>query len=303
MERVTTSAELRSKVAALRSGGATIGFVPTMGALHDGHLALVRLAAARSDAVVVSIFVNPTQFDRPEDLNAYPRDLAGDERALAGLGERAPALVFAPHPGEMYPRPPATRVTVEGLSEHLCGAARPGHFDGVGLIVVKLLDIVAPDLVVFGRKDRQQLQIVRRIVADLDLPVEVVAGPTVRESDGVALSSRNRRLDADQRVAARALSRALRTAVLLVREARAAGRVPEVASIAAAAMTALAVPGVEAEYLEIVDPDTMQPIQGALPMHGTAVVAVAARVAGVRLIDNVEVGDLEDEQRLLDATA
>lgn len=303
MERVTTSAELRSKVAALRSGGATIGFVPTMGALHDGHVALVRLAAARSDAVVVSIFVNPTQFDRPEDLNAYPRDLAGDERALAGLGERAPALVFAPHPGEMYPRPPATRVTVEGLSEHLCGAARPGHFDGVGLIVVKLLDIVAPDLVVFGRKDRQQLQIVRRIVADLDLPVEVVAGPTVRESDGVALSSRNRRLDADQRVAARALSRALRTAVLLVREARAAGRVPEVASIAAAAMTALAVPGVEAEYLEIVDPDTMQPIQGALPMHGTAVVAVAARVAGVRLIDNVEVGDLEDEQRLLDATA
>ncbi|MFO7960696.1 MAG: pantoate--beta-alanine ligase, partial [Nitriliruptoraceae bacterium] len=290
-------------VAALRSGGATIGFVPTMGALHDGHLALVRLAAARSDAVVVSIFVNPTQFDRPEDLNAYPQDLAGDERALAGLGERAPALVFAPHPGEMYPRPPATRVTVEGLSEHLCGAARPGHFDGVGLIVVKLLDIVAPDLVVFGRKDRQQLQIVRRIVADLDLPVEVVAGPTVRESDGVALSSRNRRLDADQRVAARALSRALRTAVLLVREARAAGRVPEVASIAAAAMTALAVPGVEAEYLEIVDPDTMQPIQGALPMHGTAVVAVAARVAGVRLIDNVEVGDLEDEQRLLDATA
>ncbi|MFO7961010.1 MAG: pantoate--beta-alanine ligase, partial [Nitriliruptoraceae bacterium] len=111
MERVTTSAELRSKVAALRSGGATIGFVPTMGALHDGHVALVRLAAARSDAVVVSIFVNPTQFDRPEDLNAYPRDLAGDERALAGLGERAPALVFAPHPGEMYPRPPATRLT------------------------------------------------------------------------------------------------------------------------------------------------------------------------------------------------
>ncbi|MFO7779820.1 MAG: pantoate--beta-alanine ligase [Nitriliruptoraceae bacterium] len=303
MERVTGSAELRSKVAALRSGGATIGFVPTMGALHDGHLALVRLAAARADAVVVSIFVNPTQFDRTEDLTAYPRDLAGDERALADLGEQAPTLVFAPETDEMYPRPPATRVTVAGLGEHLCGAARPGHFDGVGLVVVKLLNIVTPDLVVFGRKDRQQLQIVRRIVADLDLPVEVVAGPTVREPDGVALSSRNRRLDADHRVAARALSRALRTAVLLVREARATGQAPEVAGLVGAARTSLAVPGVEAEYLEIVDADTLQPIEGTVPVPGTAVVAVAAHVGGVRLIDNVEVGDLEDEQQLLDATA
>ena len=303
MERVTSRAEVRSKVAALRSGGATIGFVPTMGAFHEGHLDLVRLAAELSDAVVVSIFVNPAQFDRPEDLTAYPRDLAGDERALAGLGEQAPELVFAPGVDEMYPRPPATAVTVAGLDEYLCGLARPGHFDGVGLVVVKLLNIVAPDLVVFGRKDRQQLQIVRRIVADLNLPVEVVAGPTVREPDGVALSSRNRRLDTDQRVAARALSRALRTAVLLVRDARAAGRAPAVASITGAAAAALAVPGVEAEYLEVVDPDTMQPIEGALPTHGTAVVAVAAHVAGIRLIDNVEVGDLEDEQRLLDATA
>jgi len=303
VERVTGIAELRSEVAALRAGGATIGFVPTMGALHDGHLALVRLAAARAEAVVVSIFVNPTQFDRPDDLAAYPRDLAGDEQALASLGRAAPALVFAPDASEMYPRPPATSVRVAGLGDHLCGAARPGHFDGVGLVVVKLLAIVAPDLAVFGRKDRQQLQIVRRIVADLDLTVEVVAGPTVREPDGVALSSRNRRLDTDQRAAARALSQALRAAVLLVREARATGRAPEVATVTAAAVAALAVPGVEAEYLEVVDPDTMQPIEDAFPMRGTAVVAVAAHVAGVRLLDNVEVGDLEDEQRLLDATA
>jgi pantoate--beta-alanine ligase len=303
VERVTSIAALRSKVAALRSDGATIGLVPTMGALHEGHLALVRLAAARADAVVVSIFVNPTQFDRPDDLAAYPRDLAGDERALARLGAQAPAVVFAPEATEMYPRPPATAVTVAGLGDHLCGAARPGHFDGVGLVVVKLLNIVAPDVAVFGRKDRQQLQIVRRIVADLDVPVEVVAGPTVREPDGVALSSRNRRIEVDRRVAARALSRALREAVLLVRDARAAGRVAEVATVTAAARDALSLPGVEAEYLEVVDPDTMQPVVGAFPRHGTAVVAVAAQVAGVRLIDNVEVGDLEDEQRLLDATA
>ncbi len=303
MERVTTIAGLRSKVAALRAGGATIGFVPTMGALHEGHLALVRLAATRADAVVVSIFVNPIQFDRPDDLAAYPRDLAGDERALAGLGGAVPALVFAPDAEELYPRPPATKVTVAGLGDHLCGAARPGHFDGVGLVVVKLLDIVTPDLAVFGRKDRQQLQIVRRIVADLDLPVEIVAGPTVREPDGVALSSRNRRLPADQRVAARALSRALRVAVLLVREARAAGQVPDVATVTGVARRALAVPGVEAEYLEVVDADTMQPIEGAFPTRGTVVVAVAAHVGGVRLIDNVEVGDVEDEQRLLDAIA
>lgn len=303
MEQVTSIAELRSRVAALRAGGATIGFVPTMGALHEGHLELVRLAAARAEVVVVSIFVNPTQFDRPDDMAAYPRDLAGDLQALERLGPDAPALVFLPEADEMYPRPPLTRVSVAGLADHLCGAARPGHFDGVGLVVVKLFAIVAPDLAVFGRKDRQQLQIVRRIVADLDLPVEVVAGPTVREADGVALSSRNRRLEAGQRPAARSLSRALRAAVLLVREARAAGRTLEVADVVAAAAARLAAPSVEPDYLEVVDPELLQPIAGAFPVAGTAVVAVAAHVAGVRLIDNVEVGDLEDEQRLLDATA
>lgn len=302
MEQVTSTAELRSRLAALRADGATIGLVPTMGALHEGHLALVRLAAARADVVVVSIFVNPTQFDRPDDMAAYPRDLAGDLEALEGLGADAPALVFVPETDEMYPRPPLTRVSVARLADHLCGATRPGHFDGVGLVVVKLFAIVAPDLAVFGAKDRQQLQIVRRIVADLHLPVEVVAGPTVREGDGVALSSRNRRLAADARPYARALSRSLRAAVLLVRDARATGRRLEVDDVVAAAAEELAVPGVEQDYLEVVDPELLQPLTGAFPVAGSAVVAVAAHVADVRLIDNVEVGDLEDEQRLLDAT-
>ena len=301
MERVTTIAELRARVAALRAAGATIGFVPTMGALHEGHLALVRLAAEQADEVVVSIFVNPAQFDRADDLAAYPRDLAGDERALAGLGAAAPALVFAPEAGELYPRSPATSVTVAGLGDHLCGASRPGHFDGVGLVVVKLLNLVAPDVAVFGRKDRQQLQIVRRIVADLDLPVELVAGPTVRESDGVALSSRNRRLSAEERSRARALSQALRAAVLTARRARTAGEELPVAMLRAAALAVLDVPGIEVDYLEVVDPDGLQPVTGPLAPDDVVVVAVAAHVGAVRLIDNVEVGDLPDEERLLDA--
>ncbi|TVP71897.1 MAG: pantoate--beta-alanine ligase [Nitriliruptor sp.] len=301
MERVTTIAELRARVARLRAAGATIGFVPTMGALHEGHLALVRLAAEQADEVVVSIFVNPAQFERADDLSAYPRDLAGDERALAGLGAAAPVLVFAPEADELYPRPPATSVRVAGLGDHLCGASRPGHFDGVGLVVVKLLNIVAPDLAVFGRKDRQQLQIVRRIVADLDLPVELLAAPTVRESDGVALSSRNRRLSAEERSSARALPQALGAAVLAARRARTAGEELPAATLREAALEVLDVPGVEVDYLEVVDPDGLQPVTGPLAPDGVVVVAVAAHVGPVRLIDNVEVGDVPDEERLLDA--
>ena len=302
MERVTTIAGLRARVGALRAAGATIGFVPTMGALHEGHLALVRLAAERADEVGVSIFVNPTQFDRADDLAAYPRDLAGDEAALDGLGPAAPALTFVPEVNELYPRTPATSVTVAGLGDHLCGASRPGHFDGVGLVVVKLLHIVAPDLAVFGRKDRQQLQIVRRIVADLDLPVELVAAPTVREPDGVALSSRNRRLSAEERRAARALPRALRAAVLTARQARTAGEQLPVATLRAAALAVLDVPGVDVDYLEVVDPEGLQPVTGPLAPDEVVVVAVAAHVGPVRLIDNVEVGDTPDEERLLAAT-
>jgi pantoate--beta-alanine ligase len=303
VERVTTIAAVRDRVAGWRAAGQTVGFVPTMGALHEGHLQLVRDAAARTDRVVVSIFVNPTQFDRADDLAAYPRDLAADEAALAALGDAAPDLVFAPAVEEVYPRPPATSVRVAGLGDHLCGATRPGHFDGVGLVVTKLLNIVRPDLAVFGRKDRQQLEIVRRVVADLDLGVDIVASPTVREPDGVALSSRNLRLDQDERVTARALSRALSAGVEAARAARAAGRPVEPAALLAAVRPLLDVAGVEVDYLDAVEPTTMQPIRTPLPDGGQVVLAVAAFVGRVRLIDNVEVGDVDDEQRLLDATA
>ena len=302
MERVTTIAEVRARVAGWRAAGQTIGFVPTMGALHEGHLQLVRDAAARADRVVVSIFVNPTQFDRADDLAAYPRDLAADEAALADLRDVAPDLVFAPEVEEVYPAPPATSVRVAELGDHLCGATRPGHFDAVGLVVAKLLSIVRPDLAVFGRKDRQQLEIVRRVVADLDLGVDIVASPTVREPDGVALSSRNRRLGDDERVTARALSRALRAGVEVARAARAAGRPVEPQALVGAARPWLDVDGVEVDYLEAVEADTMQPTRAPVSEGGHVVLAVAAFVGPVRLIDNVEVGDIDDEQRLLDAT-
>ncbi len=303
MVRVTTIAEVRAHLAALRGRGATIGFVPTMGALHEGHLSLVRLAAERADAVVVSIFVNPTQFDRADDLATYPRDLTADEEVLAALGAAAPELVFAPSVEELYPRPPATAVSVSGLTDHLCGASRPGHFDGVGLVVTKLLHIVAPDVAVFGRKDRQQLQIIRRLVTDLDLPVEIVGGPTVREHDGIALSSRNVRLTPADRARARALSQGLRAAVLTARAARAEDRAVSAGELRSAAAAVLDDAGVRLDYLDVVDPETMQPTIRAVADCGHLVVAVAAFVGPVRLIDNVEVGDTDDEERLLAATA
>jgi len=302
VERVTTIAEVRAHLAALRERGATVGFVPTMGALHEGHLSLVRLAAERADTVVVSIFVNPTQFDRADDLVAYPRDLAADEEALSALGVAAPEVVFAPSVTELYPQPSATTVSVSGLADHLCGASRPGHFDGVGLVVTKLLHIVTPDVAVFGRKDRQQLQIVRRLVSDLDLPVEIVGGPTVREHDGIALSSRNGRLTPADRAEARALSQGLRAAVLTARSARAEGRAVNPDELRSAATAVLQQAGVRLDYLDVVDPETMHPTSRAVGEGGRLVVAVAAFVGPVRLIDNVEVGELDDEERLLEAT-
>lgn len=305
MERLTSITDVRAHVAAARSAGDRIALVPTMGALHAGHLALVRLAADHADTVVVSVFVNPTQFDRPDDLAAYPRDLAGDEAALAGLGDAAPAVVFAPEAGELYPRPPLTTVHVAELTEGLCGAGRPGHFDGVATVVAKLFNVVAPDVAVFGRKDAQQLRVIRRMVADLDVPVEVVAGPTVREPDGLALSSRNRRLSVDERADALSLPAALRAAVVVAGQAREAGRLLDPAAIRAAAEARIAgVPvaggrGVDLEYLEVVDPDTL----GAPTEAGDhLLVALAAHVGPVRLIDNVELGDLDEERRLLRAT-
>ena len=300
MERLTSITGVRAHVAAARAAGRRVALVPTMGALHAGHLALVRLAADHADTVVVSVFVNPTQFDRPDDLAAYPRDLEGDEAALVALGDAAPAAVFAPDADELYPSAPLTTVHVARLTEGLCGAGRPGHFDGVATIVTKLFNVVAPDVAVFGRKDAQQLRVIRRMVADLNLPVEVVDGPTVREPDGLALSSRNRRLSAVDRAAALALPAALRAAVLTAVEYRTAGDPLDPAVVRAAAAGRLArEPGVTVEYLEVVDPETLGAPGDAA---SRVLVALAAHVGPVRLIDNVEVGDLEEERRLLHAT-
>jgi pantoate--beta-alanine ligase len=295
--RITTIPALRAAVAEARRDGARIGFVPTMGALHAGHLALVDHAHQHADVVVVSIFVNPTQFDVAADLAAYPRDLAADEAALSAL-EPPPALVFAPAVDELYPRPPVTTVSVGRLTERLCGGSRPGHFDGVATVVTKLLNLVAPDVAVFGRKDRQQLEVIRRLVADLDLDVEVIGAPTVRDADGLALSSRNRRLDADQRQRATALSRALHAAVLA---GRAMPGALDADVVRSAALAVLAdAPGVGLDYLEVVVPDTLQPPD---EVRARLLVAIAAYVGSVRLIDNVELGDPDDEAPLVAAVS
>lgn len=305
--RLTTVAEMREVAAAERAAGRRLGLVPTMGALHEGHLANVRLAAEACDTVVVSVFVNPRQFDRSDDLAAYPRDLEGDEAQLADLGDAAPAFVFAPPTEEVYPREPMVTVTVGGLTDRLCGASRPGHFDGVATVVTKLFNMVAPDAAVFGRKDFQQLQVIRRLVADLDLPVEILAAPTVREDDGVALSSRNRRLDPGQREAARALPAALRAAVELARRHRDQGGRPRAEMLReAAAATLHAAAGVTVDYVEVLDPEDLTPPDEPARGEGDGdgqqlLVAVAAHVGPVRLIDNVVVGDAEDEQRLFAA--
>lgn len=332
MHRSTTIADLRAALAPSRRAGRTIGLVPTMGALHEGHLSLVREASQHTDVVVVSIFVNPAQFGPGEDLDAYPRDLERDERLLAELGAAAPAVVFAPTTAEVYPRERLTTVHVDRLTTVLCGRSRPGHFDGVTTVVSKLFNMVQPDAAWFGRKDYQQLAVLRRMVADLDVPVVVHAAPTVREPDGVALSSRNRYLDAGDRAAARALSQGLRAAVLMAREGRAAGRQPESNVLRQAVVATLGQQSrVRLDYVEVLDPDTLEAAErpfgsgsdarhgepdgradhlsasaGAGGRSGTArrlLVAVAAHVGPARLIDNVVVGDLDDEHRLLAATS
>jgi len=206
MQTVNTKAQVRAAVAAARSEGRVIGLVPTMGALHAGHLALVERSVAECGFTVVSVFVNPTQFGPGEDLERYPRTLQADVQLCQQAGAD---LVFAPSADEMYAADAATTVHVARLTEGLCGAFRPGHFDGVTTVVCKLLNIAQPDRAYFGEKDYQQLVVVRRMVADLDLPVEVISVPTVREADGLAMSSRNRYLTPEQRAVAPALHRAL----------------------------------------------------------------------------------------------
>ncbi|ACZ30667.1 pantoate/beta-alanine ligase [Xylanimonas cellulosilytica DSM 15894] len=279
MRIVRSVAELRAVVGSRRAAGERVGLVPTMGALHEGHLSLIRAARAGSDLVVVSVFVNPTQFDDPADLAAYPRTEAEDVALAASAGAD---VVFAPEAGELYPDGYATTVTVTGpVAETLEGAKRGrGHFDGVATVVAKLLIAVAPDAAWFGAKDAQQVVVVRRVVADLGLPVRIEVGPTVREDDGLAMSSRNTRLDPEDRVRALALSRALR-AVQAAVDAGAGARAARDAGLGE-----LAAEGVQPEYLALADPDTLEPVT---VVDRPVLALVAARVGPVRLIDNLTV--------------
>jgi pantoate--beta-alanine ligase len=257
-----------------RAAAGTVGLVPTMGAFHAGHHSLMRAARERCDTVVVSLFVNPAQFDEAADLAAYPRD---EERDAAEAAELGVDVLYAPPVEEVYPPGFATSVRVEGLSDVLEGAARGrGHFAGVCTVVTKLFNVVAPDIAFFGQKDAQQVAVLRRMVRDLDIPVELAVLPTVREPDGLALSSRNARLSADERQRATALSQALRAA-----EAAVAAGERDVDAVARVARSAL--DGVEPEYLALVDPDSFEPIT---TVDGRVLVAVAARIGATRLIDN-----------------
>ncbi|WP_205697815.1 pantoate--beta-alanine ligase [Conexibacter sp. SYSU D00693] len=278
MKTVRTVADLRAALQPPRRAGRTIGLVPTMGALHDGHLELIRRARAGCDEVVVSLFVNPAQFNDPGDLDAYPRD----ERRDADLAAQAGAdLLFAPPVGEVYPPGFATKVVVSGpLTETLEGAHRgPEHFHGVTTVVTKLLCMCLPDVAFFGQKDAQQALVVRRLVRDLDLPVHIETVPTVREDDGLARSSRNVHLQGADRDRAVALSRALRAA-----EGAVAAGERDAAAVRERALAAMTHFDVEPEYLALVDPETLEPVA---EVDGEPVlVAVAAHVGSTRLIDN-----------------
>jgi pantoate--beta-alanine ligase len=277
MRTVRTVAALRAALDGPRRAGRRIGLVPTMGALHDGHLSLIGRARATCDEVVVSLFVNPTQFDEAADLDAYPRDGARD----AALAEAAGAdLLFAPAPAEVYPPGFDTTVTVGGVSGALEGELRgPGHFAGVATVVCKLLNMAQPDVALFGQKDAQQVAVIRRLVRDLDIPVEIEVGATIREPDGLALSSRNARLRGDERERALALRRALDAV-----RARAAAGERDADALAAAGHAAMTAFSVEPEYVALVAPDTFAPVRSVGDEQ--VLVAVAARVGDVRLIDN-----------------
>ena len=273
-----SKSELRASLAEARAEGRSIGFVPTMGYLHEGHVSLLRAARAECDVVVMSVFVNPAQFGPGEDLDRYPRD---EERDMALAAEAGVDFVYAPPVEDVYPQGFSTRVEVEGLTEVLCGDPErrgPEHFRGVTTVVAKLFNIVSPDVAYFGQKDAQQAAVIRRMVRDLDFPLRVETLPTVREEDGLAMSSRNAYLAPEDRARAAALSRALDVAE------RVAGEKSLEAALEAARRE-LAAAGIEPEYLEARDAEELQPMAD---LNGRAVlVAVAAQVGDARLIDNV----------------
>ena len=279
MHEVTSPEEMRAWSRVERRRGSRIGFVPTMGALHEGHLRLVDRARGRTDGVVLSSFVNPLQLGPGEDFERYPRDPARDRRLAA---ERGVDCLFAPEVDAVYRAPPEVRIAPGPMAHVLEGAARPGHFEGVLTIVAKLFHLVEPDVAVFGRKDFQQVMLVRRMIVDLSFGVEIDIAPTVRELDGLALSSRNVYLQGDARRAALALSRALRA----VEQAWRGGQA-EAAALERRGREVLGAPGVVPEYLALVGED-LRPVSR---VDARTVVVIAATVGGTRLIDNVVLGD------------
>lgn len=290
-------AALRHAVDTARRDGCSVGFVPTMGYLHDGHAALVRRAAATDGLVVVSVFVNPIQFGPGEDLAAYPRDLAHDLAVVRAAAGSTPTVLFHPSVDEMYPDgAPRTRVRVAGVSEPMCGVSRPVHFEGVATVVAKLFAIVDADRAYFGRKDAQQVAVVRRMAADLSFRTAVVACPTVREPDGLAMSSRNVYLSPDERAVAPALSQALRAAA----EAAAAGE-RDATVLRSVVTDALdGEPAFTIEYVDVRDGDDMTAVDVVGSHDGEVVIAAAARLGTTRLIDNV-VLDVRDGTVTVDA--
>lgn len=256
--------------------GKRIGLVPTMGFLHEGHLSLMDLAAKEADLVVVSIFVNPTQFGPNEDLDAYPRDM---ERDLGFCEKRGVAAVFTPEPATMYGPNYQTYITLEKLPEHLCGLSRPGHFRGVATVVSKLFNIVQPDVAVFGEKDFQQLAVLRQMVIDLNFPIRIIGGPIVREGDGLALSSRNVYLSLDERKSGLSLSRALQETGKRIK----AGEKSTASLMDMAKAMILAEPFTEIDYIRLCDPVTLDDVD---TVSGPTLMALAVKVGKTRLIDN-----------------
>ncbi len=274
-----TTPEMRGQSRTWHRAGESVGFVPTMGFLHEGHLSLVRIAKERCDRVVLSIFVNPTQFGPNEDLAAYPRDFARDEALCRTAGVDA---VFYPEVATMYAPDHSTWVVEEALTGVLCGASRPGHFRGVTTVVSKLFHIVEPDVAVFGRKDAQQALVIERMVRDLDFAVEIVVAPLVREADGLAMSSRNKYLSADERQRALSISRGLRQAVALYERGERVG-----AALCGAVAGEIAAAAGRIDYVELVARADLRPVA---QVEGPVLLAVAARFGATRLIDNVFLG-------------
>lgn len=280
MKIITTVSEMQQQADDLRKQGRTIGFVPTMGYLHEGHLSLIRTARSHADTVVVSVFVNPTQFGPNEDFASYPRDIEGDEEKAEKAGAD---IVFYPEAEEMYGPGFSTSVQVEGLTNRLCGASRPGHFKGVTTVVSKLFLIVKPHLAVFGQKDAQQAAVIRRMVSDLNFDISIITAPIVREHDGLAMSSRNKYLSAQERKQALALHEALVSA----REMAEHGETKAEALVRHMQQRIEREPDARIDYIEIVDTGTLEPVS---TVHSHALAAVAVYIGSTRLIDNCVLG-------------